>query len=351
MAKKQYQFFQHMFNAMQDDKIENLLCGEGMEGYGIFWGLLELLGQSEDYRKKTNYKSLAWKLHTTEEKIKRVVENYGLFVVEGEEFFSNAFIRQMEVLEDKYHKRAAAGKAGAAVTNSRKRVGNADITSGNADTDTQQCYGNAENVSKKKKNQKEKSDRDREGEKDNDLFPSNEAKNRCCCSADATKTTRVFDDRVDDEVFLRIVRNYMKKGATCPCYEAKMLIELMHPAWLSKDGRSFVGKEEDACCFWEIKRERKYIDGPRLSAAQCRVVDEFMEILSAAGVKDARVIDAFRGSEYDKEKNLLIWTIADKVFADIVEGRYLNPISAALLARYGQGLKLEYRILTNKKEE
>ena len=352
MTKKQqkYQFFRHDFDAMLDDKITELLCEEGMEGYGIYWGLLELMGKANDYRLPTKYKSLAFQLHMQHDaaKVQRVVEKYDLFIIEDGTFYSRRFSEQMQDISDKYKRRAAAGAAGGNAKASRQNNdSNANEKGSNAtknDSNANENDSNATNLLKKKSNQKKNKKKEGE-ERNNDLFPSDEVKNRCCCGG-AKTTTRFFDDRVEDETFLRIVRAYMKKGAARPSYEAVKLIDLMHPAWQSEDGRSFVGKEEQATCFWEVKRERKYIDGPRLGAAQCRAVDEFIDILSAAGVHDTKVIDAFRGSEYDAEHNTLVWSVADKVFITIMEDQYLQPMSAALIARYGNGVQLIYRILT-----
>ena len=57
-----YQFFKHYFNARQDEKIGRLQRKEAMEGYGIFWALLEHLGTKADHRAKCDYDDLAFPL-------------------------------------------------------------------------------------------------------------------------------------------------------------------------------------------------------------------------------------------------------------------------------------------------
>lgn len=119
MPKKYNQYFTHDSNAKDDPKCVMLIEQLGMEGYGIYWMLVETLRDQPNYRYPINLLSaLARRYNTTHEKIKAVVCSYNLFVVDGEEFFfSRSLIDRMEPLEAK---RLLAQKAGKASAKKRK---------------------------------------------------------------------------------------------------------------------------------------------------------------------------------------------------------------------------------------
>jgi hypothetical protein len=107
-------YFSHDSNAKDDPKCVLLIDQLGLEGYGIFWVLIETL------RDQPNYKyplmlipSLARRYNTTAEKMRTVVCNYGLFAVDEEEFFSLSLMERMRHLEDKREKARLAGKKSA----------------------------------------------------------------------------------------------------------------------------------------------------------------------------------------------------------------------------------------------
>lgn len=103
MSKEAY-YFSHDSNAHNDPKILNLLQHEGWAGYGLYWAIVELLRNESDYRLKAQYGVYAFALRTEEERIKNVVENYELFVVDSGYFFSESLIRRMEIKETKSQK-------------------------------------------------------------------------------------------------------------------------------------------------------------------------------------------------------------------------------------------------------
>ena len=52
MSKKDAYYFSHDSNAMNDEKCILLIENLKMEGYGIFWALLETLREQTDYKCK-----------------------------------------------------------------------------------------------------------------------------------------------------------------------------------------------------------------------------------------------------------------------------------------------------------
>ena len=113
MPKDAY-YFPHDPNAKDDPKCVLLIEQLGMEGYGIYWMLIETLREQPDYTYPVaNIPALGRRYNTTAEKVKTVVCNYGLFTVKDDKiFFSDSLNRRMLVLEEKRAKRSEAGRLG-----------------------------------------------------------------------------------------------------------------------------------------------------------------------------------------------------------------------------------------------
>ncbi len=113
---KEAYYFSHDSNAKDDPKCVLLIEQLGLEGYGIFWVLIETL------REQPNYKyplallpALARRFNTTVEKMKAVVFNYQLFEITHDEFFySDSLNRRMEIMIEKSQKRITKAKKAAA---------------------------------------------------------------------------------------------------------------------------------------------------------------------------------------------------------------------------------------------
>jgi len=102
-------YFQHDYNAASDSKVLFLRQQLGMEGYGIYWFVLEQLAQAGGYLPLKIIPVLAMQSQTQETKLKAVVHNYELFELHENQFFStrlNAHLQIRKHLSDK-------GKAGA----------------------------------------------------------------------------------------------------------------------------------------------------------------------------------------------------------------------------------------------
>lgn len=126
-------FFRHYTNAKQDEKIIQLLRKEQWQGYGIYWALLEFLTPIKDHKAKCEYDAIAWDLRVDEEIIKRIVENYGLFVVKNGYFWSKSLTSQLdETAENIKRKKAAASRAGKSSAEKRKA---ANTNSNDSSTD------------------------------------------------------------------------------------------------------------------------------------------------------------------------------------------------------------------------
>lgn len=102
MRKKDAYYFSHDANSQDDPKCMLLIDQLGMEGYGIFWALIEKLRNEKDYKLPLNIiNSLARRWGTSKEKVESVIKNYSLFIVEKDLFFSIRLQRSMEEKSEK----------------------------------------------------------------------------------------------------------------------------------------------------------------------------------------------------------------------------------------------------------
>ena len=103
-------YFPHFSNARIDRKIRRVRKELGIEGYGIYFMLLETLREQQGFKFPIqDLDLLADEFGTSEQKVRTVVTNYQLFKVdEGEEFFSPKFNMYLKpYLEGKERKRIA----------------------------------------------------------------------------------------------------------------------------------------------------------------------------------------------------------------------------------------------------
>jgi hypothetical protein len=112
MAKHTY-YFNHDFNAHNDEKIIDLRMDHGMEGYGVYWYIIELLANSDGYKLDVNYKRIAFNVRTEEGTIKAIIEDYDLFTVENGVFWSESLVDRLSALDEIKKKRSEAGRKGA----------------------------------------------------------------------------------------------------------------------------------------------------------------------------------------------------------------------------------------------
>lgn len=109
MSKDAY-YFSHDSNSRNDEKILSLRMKLGMEGYGIYWAIIEMLRDSTDYRMQLQCERIAFELHTNSETIKRVINDFNLFDNDTEYFWSESLLRRMEIKEQKSNKARESAK-------------------------------------------------------------------------------------------------------------------------------------------------------------------------------------------------------------------------------------------------
>lgn len=107
--KKDTYYFSHDYNAHNDTKILYMRQDLGMEGYGIYWFLVESLADSGGILPLKIVPVLAKQMDVSEAKVNTIINSYELFQIADSQFFSERLIKHLELREGL----SEAGKIGA----------------------------------------------------------------------------------------------------------------------------------------------------------------------------------------------------------------------------------------------
>lgn len=106
-------YFSHDANAKDDPKCVILIDELGLEGYGIYWMLIETLRAEPEYKAPLRMlKGLARKYNTSDEKVLTVISKYDLFSRDEVYFWSESLLRRMSIYDDRRRKLQEAGRKG-----------------------------------------------------------------------------------------------------------------------------------------------------------------------------------------------------------------------------------------------
>ena len=115
MNKDAY-YFPHDSNARNDQRLLKVRMKYGMEGYGIYFGIIEILREQSNYKlPMCVFDSIAYDLRVDVKVIKDLVTGkYNLFEydVDTDEFYSKSLKRRLERMDAMKKKRADAGRKG-----------------------------------------------------------------------------------------------------------------------------------------------------------------------------------------------------------------------------------------------
>lgn len=338
---KSVYYFPHDFNASQDQKLIKLQREMGGDGLAIYWKLIERLGPETDHKlqdEDETYVSLEWDFHFSADKIRQVVTNYGLFVIEDGYFYSNSLRERLRVMEESKERRARAGSLGGKAKAANKQ------NNSNATAEVEQSDSSrTQNCSKEIKEIKESKDRkeinnniqqrqQRQQEKINKKAEVEEV--------EPEGGGHNWSEKVTDDEYLAIVGNMMRRLAVSPCDEADGLIDMMHPSWKGQYDDFFENKK-DATGLWTVERKNKYANAARALVDECRNIDAYVDIMRRARIYDKWLFNAYRGLVYDKESKLLRLCVVNEKAAHYIE-KYIKRIAPVLKELYGDGVKLEY---------
>lgn len=93
-------YFSHDYNARSDHKIKKLIRNHGFAGYGIYWAIIENLYDNANAL-PTDYETIAYDFRTDESTIKSIINDFDLFIVDGEEFGSMSVQARLSLRDEK----------------------------------------------------------------------------------------------------------------------------------------------------------------------------------------------------------------------------------------------------------
>jgi NADH:ubiquinone oxidoreductase subunit E len=112
MSKDAY-YFNHDSNARNDIKILKLRRQLGLEGYGAYWCIIEILRDTAGYKLPISaIDDIAHDINIAREKLEAIVLNYSLFEIEENMFFSSRLCRSMEIYNESKKRLSESGKKG-----------------------------------------------------------------------------------------------------------------------------------------------------------------------------------------------------------------------------------------------
>lgn len=156
MATRESIYFSHDADAMNDPKCMLLISQMGMEGYGAFWALVELLRVQPEYKMSLDLiPAIALRLQMSEAKLKTVISAYGLFCVTDDCFFFSQSLRnRMQLMMDKKQQQILAGIKSGQVRKMKALAAKIERPSNDLQTTLEQRKEKKGNI--KKKEYKEK---------------------------------------------------------------------------------------------------------------------------------------------------------------------------------------------------
>jgi len=134
-------YFNHDSVARNDYRIIKMRSKLGMESYGIFWSVLEMLFTEENKLCIEDYDSLAFGLQCDAKVLKQVIEDFDLFVLEDGCFYSRRLNNHIEEINNKSNK---------AKENASKRWNNATAMQPHSDRNASKVNKSISKVNKSK---------------------------------------------------------------------------------------------------------------------------------------------------------------------------------------------------------
>lgn len=104
-------YFKHELGTRSDKKIMKLISRKGMEGYGVYWSLIESLYKENGRIELDEIDIYADVFKVSVEFVKSVVKDYGLFNVDHKYFWSDGVNKRINEMESKSNTARKAAKS------------------------------------------------------------------------------------------------------------------------------------------------------------------------------------------------------------------------------------------------
>jgi hypothetical protein len=143
---KEAYYFSHDTNARNDEKILCLRADYGITGYGAFWILIEMMFENQDTQLSHKHvKGIAYSLNMEVELLTNIINScieYGLFVSDGDNFWSESLRTRKGTYINKREKKVEAGLKSAEARR-LKALENSEQTSDFAEQDSNLAQTNS----------------------------------------------------------------------------------------------------------------------------------------------------------------------------------------------------------------
>jgi hypothetical protein len=143
---KEAYYFSHDTNARNDEKILCLRADYGITGYGAFWILIEMMFENQDTQLSHKHvKGIAYSLNMEVELLTNIINScieYGLFVSDGDNFWSESLRTRKGTYINKREKKVKAGLKSAEARR-LKALENSEQTSDFAEKDSNLAQTNS----------------------------------------------------------------------------------------------------------------------------------------------------------------------------------------------------------------
>lgn len=93
-------YFSHDYNVRADEKIKRLIRSHGMEGYGIYWAIVEDLYNNANAL-RTDYDGIAYDLRVDTARVESIIKNFELFEINEDYFSSISIAKRLEKRHEK----------------------------------------------------------------------------------------------------------------------------------------------------------------------------------------------------------------------------------------------------------
>jgi uncharacterized phage protein (TIGR02220 family) len=94
MSKETF-YFSHDYNVRTDDKIKKLIRKHGIEGYGVYWCIVEDLYNNANAL-QLDSEGIAFDLRVDESIIKSILNDFELFTIKGNMFYSSSVNKRLD---------------------------------------------------------------------------------------------------------------------------------------------------------------------------------------------------------------------------------------------------------------
>lgn len=101
-------YFPHDYNARCDPKLQDVLVTHGVAGLGVYWCIIEQIYEQGGMLPLRSCKTIAFALHVESKVVESIVNDFDLFVNDGENFWSESVRKRLGKRSDIAEKRKAA---------------------------------------------------------------------------------------------------------------------------------------------------------------------------------------------------------------------------------------------------